>query len=173
MPSNHLSLCHSLLLLPSIFPSITVFSNELLLHKSWPKNWSLSFRISPSNEYSGLTPGEESGERGHLADSWHVTTGAWFGDGGPPWRLWSFETWYRVWEVGSHWRWDIDPMYMVWEGGHPGYGGHVTSGTRSVKGFTLETVAMWPQVQGLGWGVRNVLSRLPKCREIHGLNSGK
>ena len=54
MPSNHLSLCHSLLLLPSIFPSITVFSNELLLHKSWPKNWSLSFRISPSNEYSGL-----------------------------------------------------------------------------------------------------------------------
>ena len=54
MPSNHLSLCHSLLLLPSIFPSITVFSNELLLHKSWQKNWSLSFRISPSNEYSGL-----------------------------------------------------------------------------------------------------------------------
>ena len=54
MPSNHLILCHPLLLLPSIFPSIRVFSNELLLHFRWPKNWSFSFSISPSNEYSGL-----------------------------------------------------------------------------------------------------------------------
>ena len=52
MPSNHLILCHPLLLLPSIFPSIRVFSNELALRNSWPKYW--SFRTSPSNEYSGL-----------------------------------------------------------------------------------------------------------------------
>ena len=54
MPSNHLILCHSLLLLPSIFPSIRVFSNELALHIRWPKYWSFSFSISPSNEYSGV-----------------------------------------------------------------------------------------------------------------------
>ena len=54
MPSNHLILCHPLLLLPSIFPSIRVFSNESALHISWPKHWSFSFNISPSNEYSGL-----------------------------------------------------------------------------------------------------------------------
>ena len=54
MPSNHLILCHPLLLLPSIFPSIRVFSNELALCIRWPKYWSFSFRISPSNEYSGL-----------------------------------------------------------------------------------------------------------------------
>ena len=54
MPSSHLSLCHSLLLLPSIFPSIRIFSNELVLHFRWPKYWSFSFSISPSNEYSGL-----------------------------------------------------------------------------------------------------------------------
>ena len=53
MPSNHLILCHPLLLLPSIFPSIRVFSKESLLHIRWPKNWSFSFSISPSNE-SGL-----------------------------------------------------------------------------------------------------------------------
>ena len=53
MSSNHLILCHPLLL-PSIFPSITVFSNESVLHISWPKYWSFSFSISPSNEYSGL-----------------------------------------------------------------------------------------------------------------------
>ena len=52
MPSNHLILCHPLLLLPSIFPSIMVFSNETVLHIKWPKYWSFSF--SPSNEYSGL-----------------------------------------------------------------------------------------------------------------------
>ena len=52
MLSNHLIFCHPLLLLPSIFPSITVFSNELTLHMRWPKYW--SFSISPSNEYSGL-----------------------------------------------------------------------------------------------------------------------
>ena len=54
MPSNHLILCCSLLLLPSIFPSIRVFSNELALHIRWPNYWSFSFSISPSNEYSGL-----------------------------------------------------------------------------------------------------------------------
>ena len=54
MPSNHLILCLPLLLLPSIFPSIRVFSNESVLHIRWPKYWSFSFSISPSNEYSGL-----------------------------------------------------------------------------------------------------------------------
>ena len=54
MPSNHLILCHPLLLLPSIFPSNRVFSNESVLHIRWPKYWSFSFNISPSNEYSGL-----------------------------------------------------------------------------------------------------------------------
>ena len=54
MPSNHLILCHPLLLLPSILPSIRVFSNESVLHIRWPKYWSFSFSISPSNEYSGL-----------------------------------------------------------------------------------------------------------------------
>ena len=54
MPSNHLILCCPLLLLPSIFPSISVFSNESALHIRWPKYWSFSFNISPSNEYSGL-----------------------------------------------------------------------------------------------------------------------
>ena len=54
MPSNHLILCHPLLLLPSIFPSIGVFSNELVLCIRWPKCWSFSFSISLSNEYSGL-----------------------------------------------------------------------------------------------------------------------
>ena len=53
MPSNYLVLCHPLLLLPSIFPSIRVFSNESVLCIRWPKYWSLSFSISPSNEYSG------------------------------------------------------------------------------------------------------------------------
>ena len=55
MPSNHLILCHPLLLPPSIFPSIRVFSNESVIHIRWPKYWSFSFSISPSNEYSGLT----------------------------------------------------------------------------------------------------------------------
>ena len=55
MPSNHLILCRPLLLLPSTFPSIRVFSNESVLHIRWPKYWSFSFNISPSNEYSGLT----------------------------------------------------------------------------------------------------------------------
>ena len=54
MPSNHLILCHPLLLLPSIFPSIRVFSNELVPPNRWPKYWNFSFSISPSNEYSGL-----------------------------------------------------------------------------------------------------------------------
>ena len=53
-PFNHLILCHPLLLLPSIFPSIRVFSNESALRIRWPKYWSFSFSISPSNEYSGL-----------------------------------------------------------------------------------------------------------------------
>ena len=55
MPSNSLILCHPLLPLPSIFPRIRVFSNELSLHIRWPKHWSFSFIISPSNEYTGLT----------------------------------------------------------------------------------------------------------------------
>ena len=54
MLSNHLILCNPLLLLPSIFPSIRVFSNELALHIRWPKYWGFSFSISPSNDYSGL-----------------------------------------------------------------------------------------------------------------------
>ena len=54
MPSNHLILCHPLLFLPSIFPSIKVFPNELALCIRWPKYWSFSLSISPSNEYSGL-----------------------------------------------------------------------------------------------------------------------
>ena len=54
MPSNHFILCHPLLLLPSIFPSIRVFSSESILCIGWPKCWSFSFSISPSNEYSGL-----------------------------------------------------------------------------------------------------------------------
>ena len=55
MPSNHLILCHPLLLPPSIFASIRVFSSESVLHIRWPKDWSFSFNISPSKEYSGLT----------------------------------------------------------------------------------------------------------------------
>ena len=54
MLSNHLTLCHCLLLLPSVFPSIKAFSNESVLHIRWPKYWSFSFSISPSNEYSLL-----------------------------------------------------------------------------------------------------------------------
>ena len=54
MPSNHLILCCPLLFLPSVFPSIRVISNESVLHIRWPKYWSLSFSISPSNEYPGL-----------------------------------------------------------------------------------------------------------------------
>ena len=55
MPSSHLILCHPLLLLPSIFPSMKVFSKESALHIRWPKYWSFSFSISPSNEHPGLT----------------------------------------------------------------------------------------------------------------------
>ena len=54
MPSNHVIFCHPLHLSPSIFPSIRVFSNELVLHIRWPEYWSFSFSISPSSEYSGL-----------------------------------------------------------------------------------------------------------------------
>ena len=54
MPSSHLILCHPLLLLPSIFPSIRVFSSQSDLHIRWPKYWSFSFSISPSNEHPGL-----------------------------------------------------------------------------------------------------------------------
>ena len=56
MPSNHLILCRPLLLLPSIFPSIRVFSNESVLHISWPKNWSFSLNISPSNDFQDWFP---------------------------------------------------------------------------------------------------------------------
>ena len=54
MSPNHLILCHPLLLTPLIFPSIRVFSNESVLHIRWPNNWSFSFNVSPSDEYSGL-----------------------------------------------------------------------------------------------------------------------
>ena len=54
IPSNHLIFCHSLILLPSIFPSIRIFSSELALCVRWPKYWSFSFNVSPSSEYSGL-----------------------------------------------------------------------------------------------------------------------
>ena len=54
IPSNYLIVCHPLPLLPSVFPSIRVFSNESVLHIRWPKYWSFNFTISPSNEYSGL-----------------------------------------------------------------------------------------------------------------------
>ena len=54
MPSNHIILCHPLLLLPSVFPSISVFSNEPALHIRWPRYWSFSLTISPSNEHPGL-----------------------------------------------------------------------------------------------------------------------
>ena len=54
MPSNHLILCHPLLLLPSIFPSIRVYSNKSVVYIMWPKYWSFSFSLSPSNEYPGL-----------------------------------------------------------------------------------------------------------------------
>ena len=54
MPTNHFILCHPLLLPPSVFPSIRIFSSELVLFIRWPKYWSFSFSISPSNEYSGL-----------------------------------------------------------------------------------------------------------------------
>ena len=54
MPSNHLILCRPLFLLPSVFPSIRIFSNQSVLHIRWPKYWSFSFSLSPSNEYSGL-----------------------------------------------------------------------------------------------------------------------
>ena len=56
MPSNHLILCRPLLLLPSVFPSIRVFSNESALHIRWPEYWSFSFGISPSSEHSGYSP---------------------------------------------------------------------------------------------------------------------
>ena len=55
MPSNHLIVCRPLLLLPSVFPGIRVFSSDSVLHITWPKHWHFSFSISPCNEYSGLT----------------------------------------------------------------------------------------------------------------------
>ena len=61
MTSNHLIFCHPLLFLPSVFPSISVFSNESVLHTRWPKYWSFSFNIRSSNEYSGLFPLELTG----------------------------------------------------------------------------------------------------------------
>ena len=68
MPSNHLTLCCPLLLLPSIFPSIRFFSNESVLRIRWPKYWSSSFNSSPSNEYSGLIS---------LRMDWLDTLGPW------------------------------------------------------------------------------------------------
>ena len=67
MPSNHLILCHPLLLLPSIFPSIRVSSNESVLRIRWPKYWSFSFSISPSNECSGLISFRKLGLTGWIS----------------------------------------------------------------------------------------------------------
>ena len=61
MPSSHLILCRPLLLLPSVFPSISVFSNELVFQNRWPKYWSFSFNISSSHKYSGLVSSERTG----------------------------------------------------------------------------------------------------------------
>ena len=69
MPSNHLILCRPLLLLPSIFPSIRVFSNEWILHIRWPKYWSFNFSISPSNDYSGGLVGSPCSPRESLVSS--------------------------------------------------------------------------------------------------------
>ena len=74
MPPNHLVLYHPLVLLPSIFPSIRVFSNESVLHIQWPKYWSFSLSISPSSEYSGLTSFRIDSEK---AMTPHSTTLAW------------------------------------------------------------------------------------------------
>ena len=74
-PSNHLILCHPLLLLPLIFPSIRVFSNESVLHMRWPKYWSFSFSISPSNKYSGLISFRI--DWFSLTPKPHPTTGRW------------------------------------------------------------------------------------------------
>ena len=74
--SNHLILCSPLLLLPSIFPSIRVFSNESVLHISWPKCWNLSFSISPSNEYSGLNIQEDIFQNGKMV-VWGGLTNSW------------------------------------------------------------------------------------------------
>ena len=68
MPPNHLILCHPLLLLPSIFPSIRVFSNELALRIRWPKYWSFSFNISPSNEHPVLISFRMDGSTGDWLD---------------------------------------------------------------------------------------------------------
>ena len=62
MPSNHLNLCHPLLLLPSVFPRISIFPSELALHIKWPEYWSFSFSTSTSNEYLGLIPFRKSEE---------------------------------------------------------------------------------------------------------------
>ena len=69
MPSNHFILCHPLLILPSIFPSIRVFPTESVLRIRWPKYWSFSFSISPSNEYSGLISSSRSIPSPHLESS--------------------------------------------------------------------------------------------------------
>ena len=72
MPSNHLSLCRPLLLPPSIFPSIRVFSNEAVLRIRWPKYWSFSFSISPSNEYSSLVSFLLSSRLSSCKNPWEV-----------------------------------------------------------------------------------------------------
>ena len=72
MPSNHLILCHPLILLPSIIPSIRVFSNESVLRIRWPKYWSFSFSISPSNEYSGLISFRQRSRRTQIKLPWRL-----------------------------------------------------------------------------------------------------
>ena len=95
MPSNHLILCHPLLL-PSIFPSIRVFSNEAVLHIRWPKYWSFNFSISSSNEYSGLTLG--------LTDwiSWQSRGLSRVHSGYPTVKSSTLYKWYNHYTPGSH-----------------------------------------------------------------------
>ena len=96
MPSNHLILYQPLLLLPSIFPSIRVFSNEAVLHIRWPKYWSFNFSISSSNEYSGLTLG--------LTDwiSWQSRGLSRVHSGYPTVKSSTLYKWYNHYTPGSH-----------------------------------------------------------------------
>ena len=109
MPSNQLVLCHPLVLLPSIFPSIRVFSNELVLHIRRPKYWRFSLSISPSSEYSGLTSFRIDSEKVMAP---HSSTLAWK----IPWteepgRLWSMGSL----RVGHDWATSLSPFtFMHW-----------------------------------------------------------
>ena len=109
MPSNQIILCHPLLLLPSVFPSIRFFPNESVLHIRWPKYWSFSFSISPSNEYSGLIPIPKKGNA-FLTGSWQ-----WAGKPGVLQSMGSYgQTWLSNWPE-LRWLFNAEPP------GKPGY----------------------------------------------------